>query len=394
MRVVRTLFLFMVVITITNAGSDTSALNSIEFDPSDASEFELMYYGVTHDDRPAISLPTIAPTTGPPISLTPTIMLTIAPTAGPTESPTVAPTAGPIETPTVAPTAGPTETPTVAPTAGPTETPTVTPTAGPTETPTVAPTAGPTETPTVAPTAGPTETPTVTPTAGPTETPTVAPTAGPTASPSTNPTTSPLVNLLAVGNFQIIQPLTFTTNTTLVSLQSPTIMTALTDSIANSLSISPSTMSEVIVSSNALSRLRVESLTMSYTIRYVVTITSITGVPGLNMAYITLLSVLNSISYTDSLGNDLATTFTTVTVSSPTASAMTIVSTPTTSNAPIVSPSQDFTASSTAVVIGSIIGGIVLLLLLILAVNWYYRYYKKTFFVAHDMPLDNTVEKV
>ena len=370
MRVVRTLFLFMVVITITNAGSDTSALNSIEFDPSDASEFELMYYGVTHDDRPAISLPTIAPTTGPPISLTPTIMLTIAPTAGPTESPTVAPTAGPIETPTVAPTAGPTETPTVAPTAGPTETPTV------------------------APTAGPTETPTVTPTAGPTETPTVAPTAGPTASPSTNPTTSPLVNLLAVGNFQIIQPLTFTTNTTLVSLQSPTIMTALTDSIANSLSISPSTMSEVIVSSNALSRLRVESLTMSYTIRYVVTITSITGVPGLNMAYITLLSVLNSISYTDSLGNDLATTFTTVTVSSPTASAMTIVSTPTTSNAPIVSPSQDFTASSTAVVIGSIIGGIVLLLLLILAVNWYYRYYKKTFFVAHDMPLDNTVEKV
>ena len=346
MRVVRTLFLFMVVITITNAGSDTSALNSIEFDPSDASEFELMYYGVTHDDRPAISLPTIAPTTGPPISLTPTIMLTIAPTAGPTESPTVAPTAGPIETPTVAPTAGPTETPTV------------------------------------------------TPTAGPTETPTVAPTAGPTASPSTNPTTSPLVNLLAVGNFQIIQPLTFTTNTTLVSLQSPTIMTALTDSIANSLSISPSTMSEVIVSSNALSRLRVESLTMSYTIRYVVTITSITGVPGLNMAYITLLSVLNSISYTDSLGNDLATTFTTVTVSSPTASAMTIVSTPTTSNAPIVSPSQDFTASSTAVVIGSIIGGIVLLLLLILAVNWYYRYYKKTFFVAHDMPLDNTVEKV
>jgi hypothetical protein len=132
------------------------------------------------------------------------VLMSTAPTFGPTSASTFGPTSAPTFGPTSAPTFGPTS----APTFGPTSAPTFGPTSAPTFGPTSAPTFGPTSAPSVGPTVVESPEPTAEQTSGLTQAPTVGPTVEPTAE-----QTSRLTQVPTVGPTAASQTLVPTTDT-------------------------------------------------------------------------------------------------------------------------------------------------------------------------------------
>jgi hypothetical protein len=134
-----------------------------------------------------------------------------APVEPPVESPVEPPVEPPVEFPetvvTPAPTATRTASPTVKQTPSPTSTPTMKKTAAPTSAPTVTKTAAPTSAPTVKQTAAPTSSPTVKQTPSPTSTPTVKQTPAPSAAPL-----PPFFSLMAASGYAEMEDLALETS--------------------------------------------------------------------------------------------------------------------------------------------------------------------------------------
>ena len=107
-----------------------------------------------------------------------------------TAAPTAAPTFSPSRAPTLAPTTSPTRAPTDAPTRSPTDAPTDMPSLAPTQNPTTSPSKAPSQPPTAAPSLNPTYSPSTSPSLAPS----FSPTSNPSDAPSLSPTNAPTSN--------------------------------------------------------------------------------------------------------------------------------------------------------------------------------------------------------